>query len=253
MKANLFLIILSAAAFAHETAQADPLDALRDNSGAVVAFTIVFFIIASVFYLMFPIKKRYRTAALAVFGMLGLVFVSLTLLSLSAPDVVPAQFHIHADFKVFLNGVPFNFSQEKYMSSNASKLSDYVHLHDMDGDVIHVHARGISLGDFFGTINMSLNSTCFVTDGGASYCDEGNKTLRMFVRHDGGQWAEESGPGAYVMQDLDQMLVTYGDEDAAGIAAQEAAVTDKACIQSEKCPERGSPTDSSCAGDFCSA
>ncbi|MEK6902984.1 MAG: hypothetical protein AABX02_05360, partial [archaeon] len=52
----------------------------------------------------------------------------------------------------------------------------------------------------------------------------------------------------YLIEDLDQILLTNAafNQD---VASQLAAVTDTACIQSEKCPERGEPTpEDSCSG-----
>ncbi len=161
----------------------------------------------------------------------------------------PKPFHIHADLKVYIEGSALDLSQERYMSSEGHTLSDVIHLHDGDGEVVHMHARGITLSEFFSSLNMTLNSTCLRLDDGTPYCDSGEKRLRMLVKPEGGEWGQE--PGAYVFGDLDRILITYGNASGAELEAQMISVTDKACIQSEKCPERGKPTDSSCAGDFC--
>ena len=50
--------------------------------------------------------------------------------------------------------------------------------------------------------------------------------------------------------DLDKILISYGNEDEKQIKKQIDSVTDKACIQSEKCPERGLPTpEASCSSN----
>jgi hypothetical protein len=163
----------------------------------------------------------------------------------------PKPFHIHADMKVFLEGRPLNLSQERYMSFEGHTLSDVIHLHDMDGDVVHMHARGVTMSEFFSSLSMSLNSTCFGLDNRTAYCDSGADSLRMFVMPADGEWSEVREPGDYVFSDLDRILITYGDAEGGLLDAEMSSVTDKACIQSEKCPERGKPTDASCAGDFC--
>ncbi len=140
-------------------------------------------------------------------------------------------FHAHADFKLYINGEAFNFSQEKYME----KL-EAVHIHDMNGEMIHVHERGAELGDFFGSIGISFNSSCFALDDGTAYCNQGDKALRMYVN---GKPNNEYGK--YQIHDLDRILITYGSESEDAIAQQMASVSDTACIFSEKCPERGSP------------
>ncbi len=171
---------------------------------------------------------------------------------MNSEPAAPKPYHTHADFKVYLDGVPLNFSQAKYMSTDNASLDKKVHLHDMDGDIIHHHAKNVTMAYFFRTLNMTYNSTCFVTDANASYCDDANETLRMFARHSGGQWQQVAdGPG-YVFQDLDQLLITYGPIGS-DVSSEEASVTDKACIESQKCPERGNATDLTCAGDVCQA
>lgn len=140
-------------------------------------------------------------------------------------------FHSHADFKVYLNGDTYNFSQERYME----KL-EAVHIHDMNGELIHVHERGAALGDFFSSMGMSFNSSCFILDDGTEYCNDGEKTIRMYVN---GKPNDEYGK--YEIHDLDRILITYGGESHDAISQQIASVSDTACIFSEKCPERGSP------------
>ncbi len=167
----------------------------------------------------------------------------------------PKPYHTHADFKVYLDGAAVNFSQARYMSTDNYSLDKKVHLHDMDGDIIHHHAKNVTMAYFFNTLNMTYNSTCFVTDNtdiSTAHCDSQNETLRMFVRHSGGNWTAVADGPDYVFMDLDQILITYGPIGA-DVSAEEATVTDKACIESQKCPERGNATDLTCAGDVCQA
>ena len=167
------------------------------------------------------------------------------------PKVDPflGDIHIHTDFKVYLNGQMFNFSQAKYMSSNTSKLSNFVHLHDLDGEVIHIHMSTVNLGLFFTSINMNLNSTCFATEN-SSYCNAPQGTLKMFVNG-----IPNYDFNTYKPNDLDQILITYGNESPAEIQKQLISITDNACIPSLKCPQRGTPEDeSSClSGTDCIA
>jgi len=143
--------------------------------------------------------------------------------------------HEHADFAVFVHGMRYNFSQEKFMSDEGA-LSPFVHLHDMDGDVLHKHASGVTLGYFFESVGMSLNATCLALDA-KTYCADGSNTLRMYVNG-----LENTLNERYKFKDLDQILITYGQEEII-IQEQVSSVTDKACIYSGKCPERGSPPD----------
>ncbi len=148
--------------------------------------------------------------------------------------------HVHADFKIYLNNKPINFAQEKYMSSTEKSLSNFMHLHDMDGEVIHQHMSTLTLGDFFKTLKIELTENCFTMDDGAKYCNEGTNRLKMFVNG-----KPTTDFGKYQLNDLDRILITYGNDDEATIQTQIKSVTDKACIQSEKCPQRGKPHDES--------
>lgn len=150
------------------------------------------------------------------------------------------EVHKHADFKVFLEGIEIGFAKEKYMSTNAHPKSLFVHLHDLNGNIIHQHAAGIILGDFFYSFGMKFTSDCFETDTGEKYCNFGDKTLKFFVNGKPNYEFEN-----YEFNDLDRLLISFGNESPEQLKAQIDSVTDEACIQSGKCPERGQPSDES--------
>lgn len=181
--------------------------------------------------------------------LVGLVLVGIVLCAWYwTRPVIPTDVHLHADFKVFLNGADFNFAQEKFMTSEEAEKSSVVHLHGLDGNVIHVHAPQITLGDFFRSLGMDFNSTCFVTDSNESFCNFGDKTLKLFVNG-----AANSQFGSYQPKDLDRILVSFGNESADQIQLQINSVSDNSCIYSEKCPERGPAPPESCDLEGCKA
>ena len=152
--------------------------------------------------------------------------------------------HMHADFKVILHGEAYNFTQEKYMSTEARPLSPFTHLHDMVGEVIHKHMSGITLGDFFESLGMSFTKTCFTLDDGTAYCNDETNSLKLFVNDKLNTKFDQ-----YELEDLDRILITYGSESEEELEVQLKTVSDAACIYSETCPERGSPPpESSCTG-----
>ncbi len=97
-------------------------------------------------------------------------------------------------------------------------------------------------GLFFGTLGIKFNSTRFVVDG-IDYCSN-EKTLKMYVN---GQLNNEFGN--YEFNDLDRILVTYGNESQ--LASQISSVTNGACIQSNNCPESGTASEESCSAGKC--
>ena len=75
-------------------------------------------------------------------------------------------------------------------------------------------------------------------DNGTQYCNDGDRTLKLYVNG-----KRNALYGDYEFNDLDRILISYGSDNETVITAQLAAVTDKVCIQSDKCPERGEPSD----------
>lgn len=164
---------------------------------------------------------------------------------LKAPKVeakpLGEKVHEHADFAVYLNGEKFDFTPSKYQSSETNPLDPDTHLHDGNAEITHKHRKGITLGYFFETLGMKFDTQCFVTDDGKKYCNEGGKTLKMFVNG-----KENIQFGNYEFTDLDRILISYGDQT--GVADQITSITDMACLYSEKCPERGKAPTENCVG-----
>lgn len=155
-------------------------------------------------------------------------------------------FHAHADVALYLNGEKIDLSQEKYMSTPERVLSKYVHLHDGVGNVVHFHAQNISLKTFLESIGFAFDTEtgCALTDENVSLCANENNSWKIWVNGRDATFGFE-----YVPADLDRVLISFGNETREQLIEQFSTVTDEACIQSEKCPERGSPSpESSCAG-----
>lgn len=193
---------------------------------------ILFFIIALVLPLMAMIA--------AIFLLLPRFLEKKTVQVDSDIHPILGDIHYHADFKVYLEGRLYDFAQSRYMSEKNVIQSNFVHLHDMDGDVIHKHMSGITLKTFFTSLGMQFDGQCFRTDNAVAYCNSANKILKMYVNGERNYDFQN-----YDFQDMDRILITYGSEDEAAVQRQIKSVTDKACIQSLKCPERGKPSDES--------
>ncbi len=158
-------------------------------------------------------------------------------------------YHVHADFKVYVDGKQVDFSGDQYKSDKSKHLDDYTHLHSNVGDVLHMHKAGITLEEFFQSLNVEWHGTgptdCLDIDTTIMGCNDwpGEKKTRLYVNGK----LNELGP-KYVPQDLDRILITYGKEDPKTLEKELASVTDSACIYSETCPERGSPPAEDCIG-----
>lgn len=143
------------------------------------------------------------------------------------PTITKANvYHTHANFKVYINGSPVDFSQPKYQAVNGKDLDENIHLHDGKGDLIHIHKQGVSLGEFFTSLKMNLSKDAYKL-----YVN--GKVNTSFM--------------SYIPQDLDKILITDSKDDST-IQSQLTSVPDDACIYSLKCPTRGTPPTENCVG-----
>ncbi|MEK6943518.1 MAG: hypothetical protein AABX00_05635 [Nanoarchaeota archaeon] len=125
--------------------------------------------------------------------------------------------HEHADIKVYINGQAIDFSQPEYQLA-----ARYVHFEEGVGDVIHIHATGITLGQLFNSLGMDFNQNCFVYES-VSYCTGKDKTLKFYVN--GKPSAEFNNK---LIKDFDKYLISYGNENDAEIQKQLASITNLA-------------------------
>ena len=125
--------------------------------------------------------------------------------------------HIHADVKVYVNGKAVDFSQKKYQLA-----ARFIHFEEGIGDVVHVHATGITIGHLFKSLKMDLNNNCIAFES-QNYCNENGNKLKFYVN---GKLNTQFDN--YVIKDLDKILVSYGDENDAEIQKQMDYITNLA-------------------------
>ena len=140
-----------------------------------------------------------------------ILLLSLLFIASCAQAIGPVgSTHQHAIFKVFIEGNQINFSQDKYMVR-----SQYVHIESGDGETIHKHATGITIGYFFKTINFDFDKKCFKTDSGENLCNDNENTLKFYIN---GIKSEEYGN--HEIKDGEKYLITYGNESEEEIQKQ---------------------------------
>ena len=141
--------------------------------------------------------------------------------------------HIHADWKIYINGKALDLSDKSHMERMRSNLpvSSFIHV-DSDapapektGDVIHMHAKGVPLWIFFDSIGMDLNKDCITLENKEKFCNDGNKKLKFFVNG-----KESNEFENYVFKELDKLLISYGNENNDEIKKQLESITDFAKI-----------------------
>ena len=174
---------------------------------------------ASVFYALQKIDETRQINDLYV----GLADVS------GINPFVPTN--MQADFKVYVDGTEVQFTDPLTFKKNA-----YVTLlpGDSNVNVIHVYAQGITIGDFFRTLGMTLSRTC-INATGDQLCSEPEKgrTLKFYVN---GQPTSD-GPD-YVIQDQDKILVSYGKETYHAIQVQLDTIGDLAASANAQVPSQ---------------
>ena len=128
-----------------------------------------------------------------------------------------ASTHIHADVKVYINGQSIDFSQRKYQLTTS-----FIHFEEGLGDVVHIHATGMTIGQLFKSLKGDINNNCVVLES-QSHCSENEKKLKFYVN---GQPNNEFSN--YVIRDLDKILVSYGNENDPEIQKQLSSITNLA-------------------------
>ncbi len=162
-------------------------------------------------------KTKKPWVYISAFLILAVVIYGILVLS-AQPKIGPAgSTHLHADVKVYINGNPIDFSQPMYQLR-----SNLVHFEDRDGDVIHVHATGMTIGYTLKTLGINFSPDC-ISVGRENYCNEGTSTLKLYVN---GRPNAEFGD--YQIKDLDKILVSYGSENEIAVQAQLDSITNKA-------------------------
>jgi hypothetical protein len=97
--------------------------------------------------------------------------------------------HHHANWAVFVDGERLDLSGDRYMEEvSACSASDRgilptqrIHLHENNGDVVHVHHPGATWGALMANLDMSLGDEHLFTAEGARYFDGEEGRSIVFV------------------------------------------------------------------------
>lgn len=115
--------------------------------------------------------------------------------------------HIHADFKVFINGNALDFANpDYYMKSSFIHVDDNQNKEGASG-TLHMHATGVPLWIFFKSVGMDFSKDCLILSDGQKFCNNGKDTLKFYVNGKPNSELEN-----YVYNDLDKILISYGSE-----------------------------------------
>lgn len=131
--------------------------------------------------------------------------------------------HEHADLALYANGKRVLLQDRP---ENFEKDPD-IHSHKDTEEVIHKHKAGATLGQLIDSWKENLPSE-----------------VRWYVngKKQADNWR------AYEFKDLDRIIMSFSSTAVEISDKQLSEVTDRACVYSEKCPERGKPPTENCVG-----
>lgn len=151
------------------------------------------------------------------------------------------EYHVHADFLIYINDDKINLSEEVYMTTATQELHEHAHLHDGNGEVQHMHSEGITFAEFINSLGLTVTDDC-ISYNEETYCDNDTKQLQLFVNNE-----LYDGPiTGFEAKDEDRLLLYYGPYDEEKITTYMNEVKNDACYYSGTCPERGIAPPESC-------
>lgn len=130
--------------------------------------------------------------------------------------------HRHVDIAMYVNGQKINFSEKQYQLR-----SSYIHFEEGDGDVLHVHATGLTLKHLFNTLDIQATRSCIGlgkdTPDEKLLCSNEKAALHYIVN------GKPSTIAPYgVFKEGDKILVAYGSYSEKELQEMYSTVTDKA-------------------------
>ncbi len=166
--------------------------------------------------------RQKRKSMLMTAGVLGIIVVivgysAYTFVTMqgSVPGAPPGSGvlgddHTHTSLLVRIFGDKFDFSSPAFQIK-----SSWIHFEGQDGDTIHRHSTGVTLGYLFETLGITVNDECFIFPDGREFCNNDDYSIKFFINHE-----EVSDITGYVIDEGDKILISYGNESSGEIDAQ---------------------------------
>lgn len=170
-------------------------------------------------------SREKRKTMLMAAGVLGVVAVivgysvySFVNLQGAGPGAPPGagtlgDEHEHISLLVRIFGDKFDFSTPAYQIK-----SSWIHFEGADGNTVHRHASGVTMGYLFETLGIVLTDECFVfqsQQGERAFCTDEDYSLKFYINHE-----RVDSIIDYVGQEDDRILISYGNETPEEIEEQ---------------------------------
>ncbi|KAG2473337.1 MAG: hypothetical protein NPMRTH4_1440002 [Nitrosopumilales archaeon] len=156
-------------------------------------------------------KRKTTLIAAGIFGVIAVIvgfsvyqFINF---SGSTPGAPPGagilgDEHDHIPILVRIFGDKFDFTSPAFQIK-----SSWIHFEGQDGDTIHRHSSGVTLGYLFETLGISLSDECYVFPNGREFCTNDDYSLKFFINHQ-----PVSNLSDYVGKEDERILISYGNE-----------------------------------------
>ena len=118
--------------------------------------------------------------------------------------------HEHASMLVRVFGDKFDFAATAYQVKSA-----WIHFESSDGNTIHRHASGVTLGYLFDNLNIVISEECFIFPDGRQFCTNEDYSLKYYINH---QLVDSIRD--HILDDQDRILISYGNENQEKIVQQ---------------------------------
>lgn len=121
-----------------------------------------------------------------------------------------------ASFAIYTNGTFRIFTAPMYHN-----LSSDVYIEASNPNIVHVKKLNITWRDFFESLPFELNEDCLTTGTKQTFCTNKQYVLQFYINEGINQTALDQ-----VIKPGDKLLVTYDQENAAGISQQLQSIPD---------------------------
>ena len=118
--------------------------------------------------------------------------------------------HVHSSLLVRIFGDKFDFSVPSYQIK-----SSWIHFEESDGTTIHRHSSGVTVGYLFDSLNIGIDSSCYIFPDGRQFCTNEDYSLKYYINH-----KPVSDISDYVFEDGDRILISFGSETPEQIEEQ---------------------------------
>ena len=154
------------------------------------------------------------------------------------------KYHIHADFLIQTFDTVHNLGTAELMTTAEQSHHEHAHMHDEEGDVLHMHAEGVSFVEFLASLDYVIEDQNLTLPNGDELRSDVMQPEYLQLYVNGELWEDEMD--TYIPQDLDRVLLFYGDPNNRPIETYLQSVPNDSCIYSGSCPERGTAPAENC-------